>query len=336
MATNFPTSLDTLTNPAAGNPLNSPSHSAQHISENDAIEALEAKVGIDGSAVTTSHDYKLSEVTSTDKAVGKTATQTLTNKTLTSPTINLGTNATGDTYYRDSGGAFQRLPIGTSGQVYSVAVSGIPSWISNPAASDASTTVKGVVEIATDAEMNAGTATGATGAVLAIAASSAGAVGANKLVWFTSATKYPAADGSLITNIANPITYKTGVFSQNINSSTTKTIAHGLGKAPKIVRITAIGQAGTVTPIVIRSHGAYNGTTNNCVASWFDLNGSTNGVLEDSTYAIHLSYGTSTTSGTGIFMGGAITFDATNITITYTATGSNTSMTAEYIWEAEA
>lgn len=85
MATNFPSSLDTLTNPAAGDPQNNPSHSAQHANANDSIEALEAKVGINSSAVTTSHDYKLGEVTGTDKAVGKTATQTLENKTLTAP-----------------------------------------------------------------------------------------------------------------------------------------------------------------------------------------------------------------------------------------------------------
>jgi microcystin-dependent protein len=59
MATNFPTSLDALTNPSAGNTLNSPSHSTQHANSNDAIEALEAKVGVDSSAVTTSLDYKV-------------------------------------------------------------------------------------------------------------------------------------------------------------------------------------------------------------------------------------------------------------------------------------
>lgn len=85
MTTNFPTSLDTLTNPSATDAVTSPSHADQHANANDAIEALEAKVGVDSSAVTTSHDYKLSEVTSTDKAVGKTATQTLSNKTLTAP-----------------------------------------------------------------------------------------------------------------------------------------------------------------------------------------------------------------------------------------------------------
>lgn len=59
MATNFPSSLDTLTNPTSGDSLNSPSHSAQHANVNDAVEALQAKVGVDSSAVTTSIDYKV-------------------------------------------------------------------------------------------------------------------------------------------------------------------------------------------------------------------------------------------------------------------------------------
>jgi microcystin-dependent protein len=59
MATNFPTTLDALTNPSAGNTLNSPSHSTQHANSNDAIEALQTKVGVDSSAVTTSLDYKM-------------------------------------------------------------------------------------------------------------------------------------------------------------------------------------------------------------------------------------------------------------------------------------
>jgi microcystin-dependent protein len=60
VATNFPTSLDTLTNPTSGSALNSPDHAGQHADANDAIEALEAKVGVNGSAVTTSLDYKVS------------------------------------------------------------------------------------------------------------------------------------------------------------------------------------------------------------------------------------------------------------------------------------
>lgn len=91
---NFPTSLTSLNNPSSSDKLNNPSHSTQHANINDEVEAIAAKVGIDSSAVTTSHDYKLSEVTSTDVAVGKSATQTLTNKTLTSPTITSGVAAT--------------------------------------------------------------------------------------------------------------------------------------------------------------------------------------------------------------------------------------------------
>ena len=85
MSINFPTSLDTLTNPTGTDNLDSPDHATQHADENDAVEALEAKVGVDGSAVATSHDYKLSGVSGSDKAVSKTGTETLTNKTLTSP-----------------------------------------------------------------------------------------------------------------------------------------------------------------------------------------------------------------------------------------------------------
>src|SRR3990167_634999 len=45
-ATNFPTSLDTLTNPAGTDSVATVSHSGQHSNANDAIEALEAKLGI--------------------------------------------------------------------------------------------------------------------------------------------------------------------------------------------------------------------------------------------------------------------------------------------------
>lgn len=59
MATNFPTSLDNLTNPAGSDPVNNPSHASQHANINDAIEVLEAKVGVTNSAVTTSLDYRV-------------------------------------------------------------------------------------------------------------------------------------------------------------------------------------------------------------------------------------------------------------------------------------
>jgi hypothetical protein len=50
VASNFPTSLDNFTNPSSGNTLDSPSHSLQHSDINDAVEAMQRKVGV-GTAV---------------------------------------------------------------------------------------------------------------------------------------------------------------------------------------------------------------------------------------------------------------------------------------------
>lgn len=64
MATNYPTSLDALTNPTSSDSMSSPSHSGQHADANDAIEALQTKVGVDSSAVTTSLDYRVTQLES--------------------------------------------------------------------------------------------------------------------------------------------------------------------------------------------------------------------------------------------------------------------------------
>lgn len=66
MSTTFPTTKDTYTNPSTTSPVNSPSHAGQHTNANDAILALETKVGVDGSADTTSLDYKVKNAASVD------------------------------------------------------------------------------------------------------------------------------------------------------------------------------------------------------------------------------------------------------------------------------
>ena len=62
MSTNFPSALDIFTNPNGSDSLNAAAvpHAEQHANANDAIEALQAKVGINGSAVATSLDYRIS------------------------------------------------------------------------------------------------------------------------------------------------------------------------------------------------------------------------------------------------------------------------------------
>lgn len=207
MSTNFPTSLDTFVNPTGTDLLenanNALDHDVQHSNANDAIEALEAKVGIDGSADQDSLDYKLSGISSGDVAVSESGTQTLTNKTLTSPKITAGVMQKGDMFQlSNADGTLTYLRASSNGQI-PVWNSSTSQWEAqaNPAASDASTTVKGVVEIADTSEITAGTSTGGTGAVLVVPASAVGAAGAYKIVQYDSSGKLPAVDGSNLTNI---------------------------------------------------------------------------------------------------------------------------------------
>ncbi len=80
MAINFPTSLDTLTNPGSGDNLNTAGvvHDVQHADVNDIAEALEAKVGADSSAVATSHDYKIAKLSTRADILGNGGNGSLT------------------------------------------------------------------------------------------------------------------------------------------------------------------------------------------------------------------------------------------------------------------
>lgn len=95
MSTNYPVAADSYTRPGASDVMNSPGHAAQHDNAYDAIEAIEAKLGIGsstpvadrflvGTAVGTSAWTK---VVPSGVVVGDSDTQTLTNKTLTTPII---------------------------------------------------------------------------------------------------------------------------------------------------------------------------------------------------------------------------------------------------------
>lgn len=89
MATNFPTSLDTITNPAATDSTKTVSHSQQHANANDAIEALEAKVGVNSSAVTSSLDYKLTNTSSSNPGHKHTLANGATDVTASAAEVNV-------------------------------------------------------------------------------------------------------------------------------------------------------------------------------------------------------------------------------------------------------
>ena len=66
MATSFPGSLDSYVNPVGSDGLaagaGGVSHASMHSNVHDAIEAIQAKVGVNSSAVTSSLDYRMAQV----------------------------------------------------------------------------------------------------------------------------------------------------------------------------------------------------------------------------------------------------------------------------------
>lgn len=394
---NYPTSLDNFSNPTTSDPLKGGTvpHATQHSDANDAIEALQAKVGVNNSAVTSSHDYKLSEVTGSDKAVGKTATQTLSNKILTAPQINMGSDATGDMYFRNSSGVTSRLPIGATGTILEAQSSGIPAWVPNPSTADASTTVKGVSQEATQAQVLARTATGSTSARLFVNPSTlttvqtydyvadAGGTDAYAITVTPAPTAYvtgqvfrfranTANTGTatlnvnslgavtIVKNVSTALdtgdilagqiievvyngtnfvlqsmvattslatTYTSGTTNKNAaDASTTQNIPHGLGKIPKYVRLTFQIERSVSPGAIIQSTAVYNGTTQSSVSTY--LTGSF-GIVSSNT---NLILNADLTSGTQT---GVVTFDATNIIITWTKTNSPGG-NYQLLWEAQA
>lgn len=62
MASSFPEDFDVFINPQPTDSVLLPSHSAQHSNSNDAVEALQIKVGTNNSTDPVSHDYRISQV----------------------------------------------------------------------------------------------------------------------------------------------------------------------------------------------------------------------------------------------------------------------------------
>lgn len=93
--TNYPTTLDTFNNPNANTAQNAPGyqHDAQHANLNDAVAALQAKVGVNNSAVATTLDYRIRQLESSSGAVlsvnGLTGVVTLTSDSVGEGEANL-------------------------------------------------------------------------------------------------------------------------------------------------------------------------------------------------------------------------------------------------------
>lgn len=145
-------------------------------------------------------------------------------------------------------------------------------------------------------------------------------------------TKFFRSDGTFA---AAGVTFKFGSFSKDMTTTTTDTIAHGLGITPKIVSIRCIFAKNAV---IAESTGTSNGSTESCIYKYYNTNGNVSDVSSD-TRAVHFSYNNGTSDAD--YNRGVITLDATNITITWTKTGTisgggGSASTAYLLWEAYA
>lgn len=236
------------------------------------------------------------------------------------------------------------------------------SWGSPTGVSDASTTVKGIVEIsATPAIPATPIALGVNDVkcpqvdVSTITADIVGAMAgsgvpsaSNKFVTAdtdalkellsnkdatttlgTSDTKYPTQKAVKTYVDSTPPSYKVGTTTKDLSdASATQNIAHGLGRIPKIARLIFTRATQTYGDV---GFSIYNGTTQ--VSAGYDHYGNSGGLLDSmgtTTIVLHTSSsGDQTNKQTG-----TITFDATNISIDWVKTNSPAG-TYNIMWEVQ-
>ena len=236
--------------------------------------------------------------------VGTATTQTLTNKTLTSPTITGATLTTssvngitlstsaGSTNYLSGDGTYSGVTVSNATYATTGAVQGLTD-----AATSGLTISSGVISV------NSGTA-------------------ANQIVKLNGSAQLPAVDGSLLTSIG---VYKNGSTTRDVSdSSGTQTIAHGVGKTPRYVKITAVYDGGST--LVTNAYTFYNGTTQTSVGMAGD------GVNANMVSTFCLNDPNTPTSNNRTQIG-VLTYDATNISIAWTKSGAG-SGTYTLLWEA--
>lgn len=126
--------------------------------------------------------------------------------------------------------------------------------------------------------------------------------------------------------ISGVVLWKNGTTTKNAaDASGTQNIAHGIGYIPKKVRIKAIALNGGANTYSLSAETVYNGTTQSSESHYCVGGGFLNTV--DNTFTLN-------TDNSGSTQRGVVTFDATNIIITWTKTGTSGG-TYTLLWEAE-
>ncbi len=173
-----------------------------------------------------------------------------------------------------------------------------------------STTATGVVSIAVNTDLPAGDAT------------HGGAVPTPP----NNTTTFLRGDMTFAAPPSASLTYKSGTTTKDpSDASATQTIAHGLGKTPAKVKILATYK-GTNASVMSQSTTVYNGTTQ---SSTYMVGTGGNTGYQGTSFLLSVD-------AAGANSVGVVTFDATNISIAWTKTGSPSSVSFNLLWEAEA
>lgn len=142
------------------------------------------------------------------------------------------------------------------------------------------------------------------------------------------ATKFYDGTGAFSTPSSGG--YSSGIITRDPSATDgAVTTAHGLGTTPKRIKITM--DWGTFSNANAGKHsyssGVYDGTTNNSIVNYFD-NGNSNTAVSSTTKIVQIWTSASNHDDA------VATFDATNITLTWTKTGGTASDLAVLLWEA--
>ena len=130
MSTNFPNSIDQIQNPVATDNTATVSHAGQHSNENDAIESLETKLGVDSSAVTSTIDYKLKSSSSVNPGHKHSLASAISDVVITSPVNGNGLTFDGTNWVNST----STVPDASTSVKGITALSYAPASSSNPIA----------------------------------------------------------------------------------------------------------------------------------------------------------------------------------------------------------
>ncbi len=128
-------------------------------------------------------------------------------------------------------------------------------------------------------------------------------------------------------------TYANGIITRAFaTASGAVTTAHGLGRIPKFVTMNAVFGDGKNAGQSASSNGSYNGTTNAVSYLGIETGGPAVVAGSNTTDIVYIRWG----SGSADIQEAVATVDATNITLTWTKTGSTTTGNIYITWLAGA